>query len=276
LTGVTGFKPSSGAVPMRGVFPLSPSLDHVGVLSRTAAGCAAVFAHLSGSNAGHGDGNGSDEFGVHKLRIGLVTSHLAAAEKSVRDVTERAVRVLEQLGTTVEPVNIPYEAEVCQAGRIMVRFEAAQIHRSRLANADCIYGDDVRERLAEGLAVTAEAYRQARRERLRLVADINRELSDFDILAGPTTPIPAPELDSCRHPGGGLVQGELLRNTYCYNVTGQPAISIPCGMSPDGLPVGLQLAAAAGQDWLVLRLAMALQAASVWHQARPAGKAVLR
>jgi aspartyl-tRNA(Asn)/glutamyl-tRNA(Gln) amidotransferase subunit A len=265
LTGVTGFKPTYGRVPLTGVVPLSPSCDHVGVLSRTATGCARVFGNLPGQRRCD-TGTWPDQTFTGR-RIGVLTAHLGRSEPEVVAAVQRALTVLEDLGAELEEAAVPNEHEANAVTSTMVRFEAAQVHRKWLQDPAATYGADVRARLEEGLSISADEYRDARRRRGELVAAILDAHQGFDAVAGPTVPITAPTISSCVQGSG--VQSALLSNTYCYNVTGQPAISVPCGRTSDGLPVGLQLAAGLGHDHALLELAVALQRVTRWHTERP-------
>jgi aspartyl-tRNA(Asn)/glutamyl-tRNA(Gln) amidotransferase subunit A len=265
LTGVTGFKPTYGRIPLAGVVPLSPSCDHVGVLSRTASGCARVFGNLPGQRRGD-TGTWPDRTFAGR-RIGVLTAHLDRSEPEVVAAVQRALTVLEDLGAELEEATVPDEFEVNAVTATMVRFEAAQVHRTWLEDPATGYGADVRARLEEGLAISADQYRRARARRVELVAAILDAHRRFDAVAGPTVPVTAPTISSCVQGSG--VQAALLSNTYCYNATGQPAISVPCGRTPHGLPVGLQLAAGLGHDHELLELAVALQRVTRWHGERP-------
>lgn len=273
LTGVTGFKPGLGLVPTTKVFPLSPSCDTVGVFSRTAAGCAHVMRSLlAWSAGGTGPGDLCGEPPLRGLRIGIVRTHLAAASPAVREVITPALETVEGLGATVDWVDLRHEEEARAVTSTIVAFEAAQVHRRWLRDRPGDYEDDVRARLEKGLAVPASRYREAKRERRLLTAEMLAGQAAFDAVIGPTVPVTAPEVTDCGTGRAPAVQAVLLANTYCFNVTGQPAVSIPCGLASDGLPVGLQIAAGPGKDRDVLAIATAVQAATDWHDRRPLRK----
>jgi aspartyl-tRNA(Asn)/glutamyl-tRNA(Gln) amidotransferase subunit A len=273
LTGVTGFKPSLGLVPTTKVFPLSPACDTVGVFSRTAAGCARVLKSLLVEGAppdgGTGQGDPHRRRSLRGLRLGVVRSHLAAASPEVYEVVHRALKIIEGLGAAVDWVDLHHEEEARAVTGTIVGFEAAQVHRRWLRDRPGDYGDDVRARLEAGLAVSAARYRTAKQERRRLAAEMVADQCLFDAVVGPAVPVTAPRAAECGPERAPEVQATLLANTYCFNVTGQPAISVPCGTATDGLPVGLQLAAGPGKDLDLLAIAMALQAATEWHDRRP-------
>ncbi|WP_165974366.1 amidase [Nonomuraea deserti] len=267
LTGVTGFKPTLGRIPTSQVFPLSPSCDTIGVLSRTATGCAHIFRSLVLDDPIEPDSPLRPS--LRGARLGVVMSHVSRSSPAVGDVFRRALDVVEGLGATVEPFELLHEEESCLTTRTIVAFEAAQVHRRWLRDRREDYGDDVRARLEAGLAVSSRRYRVAREERRELAAKMLESQRRFDAVIGPTVPITAPRVEDCTPARAADMQAALLANTYCFNVTGQPAISVPCGMANDGLPVGLQMAAAPGRDGEVLSIARALQEATEWHRRRP-------
>ncbi|WP_021594708.1 MULTISPECIES: amidase [Actinomadura] len=277
LTGVTGFKPSLGLVPTTKVFPLSPSCDTVGVFSRTAAGCTRVLRSLLAEGVPPDDGSDQGDPGrrdsLRGLHLGIVRSHLAAASQEVYEVVHSALKTFEALGATVDWVELHHEEEARAVTATVVAFEAAQVHRRWLRDRPGDYGDDVRARLEAGLEVPGARYRTAKRERRRLASEMLAAQRPFDAVIGPTVPVTAPRIADCGPDQAPAAQAALLANTYCFNVTGQPAVSIPCGTASDGLPVGLQMAAGLGRDRDVLALAMTVQDATGWHGLRPPPKA---
>ncbi|MGP3933368.1 amidase [Nonomuraea sp. KM88] len=267
LTGVTGFKPTLGRIPTAKVFPLSPSCDTVGVLSRTADGCARIFQSLILHSAPEHDDPG--RLSLRGAHLGVVMSHVSRSSPAVSDAFRRALDAVEALGATVEPFELACEEDARLSTGTIVAFEAAQVHRRWLRDRGDDYGDDVRARLETGLTVSGRRYRAAKDDRRELAARMLESQTRFDAVIGPTVPVTAPPVDECHLARAAEMQAALLANTYCYNVTGQPAISVPCGMAGDGLPVGLQIAAAPGRDLDVLRIAMALQRTTGWHRHRP-------
>lgn len=176
-----------------------------------------------------------------------------------------ALKTFEALGATVDWVDLLHEEEARAVTATMVAFEAAQVHRRWLRDRPGDYGDDVRARLEAGLEVSGSRYRTAKRERRRLASEMLAAQRPFDAVIGPTVPVTAPRIADCGPDQAPAAQAALLANTYCFNVTGQPAVSIPCGTASDGLPVGLQMAAALGKDRDVLALAMTVQDATGWR-----------
>jgi Asp-tRNA(Asn)/Glu-tRNA(Gln) amidotransferase A subunit family amidase len=239
--GVVGLKPTYGLVPIGGVTALSPTLDHVGPLTRTVEQAAALLGVLAGRPV--------ELTRVARPRIGVLRSQVEDP-----DVTP-GVRgcVLEALaGLELVDVEIPELAEVDAALGAIVLYEAYAEHRERLERDGSEYGPGTRALLEAGALVSEREYRAGLAGRAAFGAALARVFERVDVLAGPTVAYPAPPEDPPFATPQGDVEG---RFTGPYNLAGVPAVSIPCGLAEDGLPAGLQLAAAAGRDALLLSVA---------------------
>lgn len=244
--GIVGLKPTYGLVPVRGVFPLSETLDHVGTLTRTAEQAAALLAVLAGrpmrlrSTAG--------------LRIGVLQEQVEDPDviAGVRSRVVGALDALRSAGVALVDVEVPELAGAGDALGTIVLREAYTVHRELLEREGAGYGPGTRALLEAGAAIDDDAYRAGLAGRDRVTAGLARALQDVDILAGPTVAYPAPAED----PPFGAQEGELeARFTGPYNLAGVPAVSVPCGIAEGRLPAGLQLAAASGRDALLLSMA---------------------
>jgi aspartyl-tRNA(Asn)/glutamyl-tRNA(Gln) amidotransferase subunit A len=275
LCGVTGLKPTFGRVSRAGLLPLSWSLDHAGPLTRTVEDTAIVLQALAGRDVNDGwssaepvpDYREHIRDGVKGLRIGVPDSFfsdqlLPETDEAVR----QALGVLEGLGASVEPVTLPYIADIPNGVTAIMLPEALSYHRKWMAERPEDYADDVRYRLELGAAFTALDYVDAQRFREMAVRAWRDEVfSRFDVIATAATqttatPIEASDLS---------VVFSLIRLTNPLNLLGIPAISVPCGFSPEGLPIGLQLAGRWWDEATVLRTAYAYEQATGWHTRRP-------
>jgi len=226
LCGVVGFKFRRSAYPAEGVFPLSPTLDHLGLLAGSVADVRVVQQAL---------GRATVEPLVPS-RVGISKAELESCECDVGVKVESALRALSRRGCDVVEVAWP-EPEAAFAPSTAIMFsEAAAVHCSDFAHHAEQYGADVRRRLATGLNIPATAYVGAIRQSSRLSTRVGSILSEVDCVLGPTVGMVAPRLAEATDPA---LPAKLVANTRLANLVGVPALSLP--LPGDGLPVGLQL-----------------------------------
>jgi 2-dehydropantoate 2-reductase len=249
--GIVGLKPTYGLVPIDGVFPLSVTCDHVGPLTRTVAQTATLLGVLTGRSI--------ELAPVTGLRIGVLSRHVndADVEPGVLARVQDALAALAGAGFELVDLDVP-ELDVADdaLGPIILR-EAYDVHRELLEREGDGYGPNTRALIEAGALVTDADYEQALARKERVAAGFARVFGEVDVLAGPTVAYPAPAED----PPVGTPQGDVEgRFTGPYNLAGVPAVSLPCGIAEGTLPAGLQLAAAAGADELLLSVAAAFEA----------------
>lgn len=273
--GVVGLKPTYGWVSRRGVFPLSWSLDHVGPLAGSVRAVGLLLAALGGERAvGRGrpaPSGAARASGLRGVRIGIPWSWLEEAGESaqatggiptasvVRIAFARCLEVCRGLGATLVPVDLGSADFATAVNRLIALPESTAWHAPHLEASPARYGERVRGRLLAGGFVSAEAYLQAQRLRALLArryAAVLAGPAGVHLIATPTLPLPAPAVGA--PPAEGLA---LLRFCAPFNLVGWPALSLPCGRSPTGLPFGLQLAAAPRADGELLQAAASLEEA---------------
>jgi 2-dehydropantoate 2-reductase len=246
--GIVGLKPSYGLVPADGVFPLSTTLDHVGTLTTTVAQTRRLLEVLAGVSLE----------GERPTRIGVLRRQLDDPDLTpgVRERVREAIEALGARGFELVDVDVP-ELELVDAalGTIVLR-EAWEVHRERYEREADGYGTGTRALLELGSRVTDDEYDAARADKERVTSAFARIFADLPVLAGPTVAYPAPPEDPPFGTPAGDVEG---RFTAPYNLTGSPAISLPCGIAEGSLPAGLQLAAAPGDDAVLLSAAEAYE-----------------
>ncbi len=262
LCGITGLKPTYGLVRADGVAPLARSLDHVGPMCRTARDAAILLETMSGKALRESAVN------VATLRLGVPRAiFYEGLDPEVERAVAEATRVLSGLTRGAVPVELPalppFPAlpDLPDAYSRIITAEAYAFHREMLAAHPDRYDAGTRQSIESGAAITAADYILARREMDRLRAQAHQWFAHAGLLITPTAPAPAFEFGPRR-----LV---FLRNTAPWNLLGFPTISIPCGFTAGGLPIGLQITGPAGRDDAVLSLAEAYQKATGWHTRHP-------
>jgi 2-dehydropantoate 2-reductase len=248
--GIVGLKPTYGLVPIAGVFPLSPACDHVGTLTASVAQTAALLSVLAGRPV--------ELRPVERLRVGVLRRQLDDPDLTpgVRACVVDALAALAERGFELVDVDPPELDLVDGALGAVVLREAWDVHRQLYERESEKYGPGTRALLELGAQIDDDTYRQGLADKDRVATAFARVLEDVAILAGPTVAYPAPPEDPPFGTPAGEVEG---RYTAPYNLAGIPAVSVPCGIAEGTLPAGLQLAAAAGEDALLLSAARAYE-----------------
>ena len=275
LCGVVGLKPTSGRVSTRGVFPLSWNLDHVGPLTTCVRDAAlmlqvisiydpldpASIKMLTGDYLGHL----VDDMEGRKIALG-VGEFIEACDPEVMHAVCEAAKVFESLGCKVQEVNVDWMRDAALANKTMTQSDGAAVHRDRLREHPEMFGEDVRRRLEDGAKTTSTEYILAR----RIQTEVRKRCESFfesnEFLIVPSTPIAAPTIE-----GIDAVEqaGRLTRFTAPFNLAGLPALSVPCGFTSEGLPIGLQIVSRAWGDAKVLNAGYAFEQATEWHTRKP-------
>jgi aspartyl-tRNA(Asn)/glutamyl-tRNA(Gln) amidotransferase subunit A len=275
LCGVVGLKPTYGRISLRGVIPLSWNLDHAGPMARRVEDVAALLQVIAGYDPQDpysvrkpvDDYLEEIELGVEGWRMALASDEFfSRADSEVLQAVQAAAAQFEQLGAQVESKEVPNGYEAAKANGLMVPSDAAAYHRQRLEERPQDFGEDVLRRLRNGAAYTSGEYILARRMQSVTRRQYERFFEQVDVLLTPTTPVTAPFIEG---PDAVEQAGRLTRFTAPFNLTGLPAISLPCGFTQGGLPVGLQMIAAPWAEKKLLRAAFVYQQATSWHTRRP-------
>jgi 2-dehydropantoate 2-reductase len=254
--GVVGFKPSYAAITVEGVSPLSPTLDHVGLLTATVADCASVTAVLTEA----GQGSDAPDTPSRPVRLGVLTEQLEdpRLDREVAELTWAALKRLEAAGMELTPRDAAPLAEIGELLEPILMVEAWQVHRTAMTDRPEHFGAPTRHLFEAAGRTDPQLLPQALERREQLLPTALGLCDGVDALIGPVVPYAAPELTPPIDTPEGEIEGIY---TGPYNVTGQPAITIPCGTSSDGLPVAIQLAGPVGADAALLRIAAAVESA---------------
>ncbi|MBI4507590.1 MAG: amidase [Chloroflexi bacterium] len=281
LCGIIGLKATYGRVSRYGVFAVSWALDHIGPLTRTARDAALALGAIAGhdardpwsSRAPVPDYAAALSGDVRGLRVGVLREHFdEPLDDEVRRVVAAAVQRLADLGAAVDEVSIPIAAYARPISNVIMGVDSVAVHRQLLRERAADYGADVRQRFPVPVALTGADYVRAQQARTRLIADVGAAHERFDVLVGPTAPIAAPPIGQATVVLGGQelpVPPTLASLTRLSNLTGFPTVSVACGYTAAGLPIGLQIAGRPLEEATVLRVADAYERATADERRRP-------
>jgi aspartyl-tRNA(Asn)/glutamyl-tRNA(Gln) amidotransferase subunit A len=273
--GIVGLKPTYGRVSNRGVMPLSWTLDHVGPMTRSVADSAAVLQVIAGydrdevSSANQPVDNFSPQV-VRRLqmRVGLPRAYyFADLDPEVDEAVASALAVLRELGADIREVPLEVSRD-----RSVIRAESYHYHAQYVAKTPEQYQPETLGKLRLGATVDTAAYITGRREIDRLRRAIPETFQSVDVLVSPTSPIPPPRFADWPAKLEDIMaqEGVILRNTRPFNMYGVPTVSIPCGMTRAGLPIGLQISGPPWAEGRVLTVAAAFERATQWRRMHPA------
>ncbi len=275
--GISGLKATFGRVSKEGCVPLSYSLDHIGPMARTARDCALLLQAIAGFDpldpttvlrevpnyaaALNGSARG--------VRIGVPRTFffdVPELNAETREAVQKAVEELGRAGATVKEVSLPHAADARIAQRVIMLGEAYAYHQKDLQQQPEVYGKNTRRQIVQGSLFSAADYVQAQRLRSIVKAEVLTAMADVDVLLTPTSLTVASAFEGYDPDG----MRRLPSFTSIWNLTGQPAASVCCGFSSEGLPIGLQIVGKPFDEATVLRVGDAYQQLTDWHTRRPA------
>lgn len=272
--GTVGLKPTYGRVSTRGVIPLSWSCDHVGPITRCVTDAAVTLQALAGYDPG--DPNSLDApvpdyvAALHEtrpLRVGIPHAYFyEKLDPEVESAMTGALSVIGKLVSTVQDVEMPASGDTT-----ILRAEAYAYHFESLRKSPELYHPETLRRIRSGEDISAVTYIQAYRQLEEQRHNIRKAFELVDLFITPTTPVPPFSTAELLADVNGLRSKEtlMLHNTRPFNISGLPSISVPCGFTKTGLPIGMQITGAPWAEGEVLRLARAYEQQTSWHTYRP-------
>ncbi|HLF71167.1 MAG TPA: amidase [Dehalococcoidia bacterium] len=274
LCGITGIKATYGRVSIRGVIPLSWSLDHAGPMARTARDCALILSAIAGFDPQDPttvdlpvpDYAAALDGSARGLRVGVARNFFfdeGACEPEIRASVHAAADVLRDLGATVSEVEVPGPLEYAASGAFFA--DSLAYHEAALRDDPARFSEPILKRL-NGPPFSGVDYSRDRYRQLELKRGLELLFREIDLLLTPTSCIPPLKIDEAPAWAPGAI---LARNTSPFNVAGLPTISLPCGFDSQGLPIGMQLTGRWWDEATVLRAADAYQRVTDWHTREP-------
>lgn len=280
--GTAGIKPTYGRVSRYGTLPLGYSLDHMGPLTRTVRDSAIVLNAIAGHDPRDPASSRrpaqeyipEDGCSIRGLRIGVPTNfYFDGIDPEVEKAVREALRQAEALGAVVKPVKVPDIPGLNAVARMTLLAEASAVLEPHLKDRS-LFGADVLALLDQGRLVPATDYVNAQRLRRRFQSEFEKLWKDVDCLVTPATPAPAPRIGDATVQLGGVEEDVRLAATRLVrgiNPLGLPALSMPCGLSSAGLPIGLQIVGRAFDEATLFRAGAALEDAGVGRLGKPPG-----
>jgi aspartyl-tRNA(Asn)/glutamyl-tRNA(Gln) amidotransferase subunit A len=272
--GTVGLKPTYGRVSTRGVIPLSWLYDHVGPMTRTVEDAAAMLQVLAGYDPD--DANSADlpvpDYSAAfsqkgPLRVGVPRAYFyEGLHADIESAMNAALKVIGKLASSVRDIEMPASNDTT-----ILRAEAYAYHADYVKKSPELYQPETLKRIRAGEDVTTATYIQARRQVDQYRHNIRKLFESVDLLVTPTTPAPPFTISELLADMDNLRTKEVLtlRNTRPFNILGLPSISVPCGFTKSGLPIGLQISGAPWAEAKVLRLAYSYEQQTEWHKKRP-------
>ena len=269
--GAVGLKPTYGRISKYGVFPLSWSLDHCGPITRSVDDAAIALQLLAGHDINDpesaeqivDDYRINLEKGVSKLKIGVPRqqfSGLAATGEETLKAIDKTLTLLQESGAEVSETTLPEDKLFLACGRVINTAEMYTIHAENLKNRPLDYSELTLPRLALGATVSAQDYINAQRMRRQLMQEVDKLLDVYDVIITAVTLDTAPKFIPTPHFRSWPVQ------TYAFNVTGHPAISVPLGLSSNGLPLSVQVVGRYFDEATILRVARSIEKLTEWEK----------
>jgi amidase len=272
---VTGLKPSWGRVSRHGIFPLAPSLDHVGPMARSAADCALLLAAVAGPDPSDptaraeppDDYAGALDRGIQSVTIGVDRDWcLAGVDPEVGAAFDSALQALAGAGARLREIEMPDSRALAGGWIPACAVEAALAHETLFRERQEDYGPSLGALVRIGGSLPAVEYARIGEARRLVGARLAALFGEVALIATPAMAMPVPTLAEAE---GNLDPAQVLRFTALWNFAGNPTLSLPCGFDVAGLPIGFQLVGPALGEAALLAAGAAFQRATDWHRIRP-------
>lgn len=272
--GIVGLKPTYGTIPTDGVFPLAATLDHIGPMARSVEDVALLFGVMTGSARRAKAVLAAVDQKLGRKKVAVCEYLIRDADHDIGTAIETALKLLARRGASLVSVEIPELEPALEASRVIVLAEAIAYHDELLRRNPDGYGPILKSRLEGGYQLSALQYVQAEERRLELLTAYANLFQEVDCLVGAVLPVAPPKIGTQSVPLAGVetpLSEAFCRYNAPQNMTGVPALALPCGFSKTGLPIAMQLVAGSGHEETILGIGAAYQRETDWHTRRPKG-----
>ncbi|WP_312029546.1 amidase [Paenibacillus sedimenti] len=286
--GIVGLKPTYDRASTCGVFPLSWSMDTLGLLTKTVTDAALTLQIVAGydpfdittSSRPVPDYTSGIEDGIKGLLVGIPRNYFFdRIDSEVKERVESAIHMLTNLGAIPVEITLPNVELSLLCTYTIIFAEASSCHEPLLQNWANLYSPDVRLYLESGESLTATKYLKAQRLRTLIKQSLNSIMEHVDVIVAPTVPSPAVKIGQNSVVINGQVESitdAMFRYTCPFNLSGQPSLAVPCGFSENGLPISLQIVGRPFDEKTVLRVGRAFEASTKWHSIQPALNSIIK
>jgi len=270
--GITGLKPTYGLVPMKGVIPLSPSLDHGGPMARSTRDCALLLTVLCDHPGGNENLLKAVKEPVQGLKIGLCPFYFENTDSEIQRSLREAIELFRSEGALIREISISKLEAALEASAMIAGAEALAFHDRYIQSVPQHYGPRVLDRFKAGYRISGLDLARALQVKAHIAAEFQEIFQQVDCLLGATIPVLPPPHGTEKVRAGDIEENVvrcLVRMTAPQNMAGIPALALPCGFSAEGLPISMQLIAAHHREDVLIRLGTHFQRLTDWHQRHP-------
>lgn len=256
--GVVGLKPTYNQLSTSGIMPLSWTLDHVGPITRNVEDLSYMMTGLTGISS-----EKLSNTDIRRVRIGIPKQYFTERiDATVKEKYIEAIQSFESLGAIVKELDMPFEVDPIKVATSICTSEVGYIHKSRRDSSLHLYGEGASEVFKNSDAITAFSYIEALKQRQILTQKWSELYNDVDVILTPTTPAAATKLGVEKLVINGepdTVDEAMIRFTCLFDITGHPALTLPCGQTENNLPIGIQLVGNHNAEELLIKIAFAYE-----------------
>ena len=279
LCGIAGLKPTYGLIPRTGILDLSHSMDHLGPMARRSIDCGYILNAVKGHDRKDKtsiresivDFTSKITDGLHGIKVGLPNNFFFDdfVDYEIKTSVIKAVDLLASNGAEIIEVDLPWAEEGRKVNLTIMLAEAAAVHKKTLSQKSHLLSPEISKRIISGFQISPEDYAIAQEKKTFLSNKMGNIFKSVNVLITPTVPIKTPKITDCLKSPENNYAGDLPLFTGIFNVTGQPSLSVNCGFSNEGMPIGMMINGNYLNEETIIRVGHAYEELSGWHKLFP-------